>query len=254
MRARTSNPSRRGGRAHVEVDVGRDPSGREGLEGAHVGPGLARAPRGRRARAMTKGSPTDAVRGGCARVSTSSGRSESGRRDLGHRERLSERQRLRGGELARDRAAVAFGDRDGDQARLLLEGHLEGNRRDLRALRSPPARRPCPTLGWPAKGISFVGVKIRTRRVCPASAGSTKVLSEKLNSRAICCIRRLERPRASGRTASGLPPKRRSVKTSHEDEPVAHASGFRRADSRRSGRPTSPGARSRGSTPRDRGP
>ena len=75
---------------------------------------------------MTKGSPTDAVRGGCARVSTSSGRSERAAATSADRERLSERQRLRGGELARDRAAVAFGDRDGDQARLLLEGHLEG--------------------------------------------------------------------------------------------------------------------------------
>jgi hypothetical protein len=71
-----------------------------------------------------------------------------------------------------------------------------------------------PTLGWPAKGTSIVGVKIRTRRVCPASAGSTNVLSENLNSRAICCICRSERPRASGSTARGLPPKRCSVKTS----------------------------------------
>jgi len=50
---------------------------------------------------------------------------ESGR-DLGHRERLSERQWLRRGQLARDRAAVAFRDRDRDQARLLLERHRHG--------------------------------------------------------------------------------------------------------------------------------
>ena len=59
-----------------------------------------------------------------------------------------------------------------------------------------------PTLGCPAKGTSIEGVKIRTLRVCPASGGNTNVLSEKLNSRAICCICRSESPWASGNTAS----------------------------------------------------
>ena len=71
-----------------------------------------------------------------------------------------------------------------------------------------------PTFGCPANGISLVGVKIRTRRVPPFSGGSTKVLSEKLNSRVIFCICPSESPRASGRTARGLPPNRFSVKTS----------------------------------------
>ena len=68
--------------------------------------------------------------------------------------------------------------------------------------------------GCPANGTSRAGVKMRTLRVCPASAGKTKEVSEKLNSRAICCICRSERPSACGNTASGLPPKRVSVNTS----------------------------------------
>ena len=81
---------------------------------------------------------------------------------------------------------------------------------------SPAAARAnaVPTFGCPANGNSVVGVKIRTLRVCPASAGSTNVLSEKLNSLAICCICSADRPLASGTTASWLPPKRVSVKTS----------------------------------------
>jgi len=35
-----------------------------------------------------------------------------------------------------------------------------------------------PMLGWPAKGTSAGGVKMRTRRSCPFSAGSTNVDSE----------------------------------------------------------------------------
>jgi hypothetical protein len=71
-----------------------------------------------------------------------------------------------------------------------------------------------PTFGCPANGTSRVGVKMRTRRVCPRSAGRTNVLSAKLNSRVICCICPSVRPAASGSTASWLPPKRVSVKTS----------------------------------------
>ncbi len=71
-----------------------------------------------------------------------------------------------------------------------------------------------PTFGCPANGTSRVGVKIRTRASPPASAGRTNVDSEKLNSRATCCIRPGSSPVASGSTASGLPPKRVSVNTS----------------------------------------
>ena len=59
-----------------------------------------------------------------------------------------------------------------------------------------------PTFGWPAKGISLAGVKILTRLVCPDVDGKTKVLSAKLNSRAICCIWAAVSPSASGSTAS----------------------------------------------------
>jgi len=72
-----------------------------------------------------------------------------------------------------------------------------------------------PMVGCPAKGISAAGVKIRTRRVWRGSSGgSTKVVSAKLNSRARACIARSDRPRASGKTASWLPPKAVPVKTS----------------------------------------
>ena len=46
-----------------------------------------------------------------------------------------------------------------------------------------------PTLGWPANGISALGVKMRTSAVCAGSlGGSTKVVSARLNSAAIACI------------------------------------------------------------------
>jgi hypothetical protein len=72
-----------------------------------------------------------------------------------------------------------------------------------------------PTVGCPANGISYPGVKMRTRKACAgSSAGSTKVLSEKLNSRATVCMASVDRPRASGSTASWLPPNACSVNTS----------------------------------------
>jgi hypothetical protein len=43
-----------------------------------------------------------------------------------------------------------------------------------------------PMVGWPAKGTSCVGVKMRSRAVWAGSfGGRTKTVSEKLNSRAI---------------------------------------------------------------------
>ena len=72
-----------------------------------------------------------------------------------------------------------------------------------------------PTLGWPAKGISALGVKMRTWAVCAGSfGGSTKVVSARLNSAAMACICSVVRPSASSTTARGLPPNLRSVKTS----------------------------------------
>ncbi len=65
-----------------------------------------------------------------------------------------------------------------------------------------------PMVGWPAKGSSAAGVKMRRRRVCPGrSGGRTKTVSDRLSSRATACICRPESPAASGNTASGLPPK-----------------------------------------------
>ena len=45
-----------------------------------------------------------------------------------------------------------------------------------------------PTLGWPVKGSSLPGVKIRTRASPPASGGSTNVVSDRFISRAMACI------------------------------------------------------------------
>ncbi len=64
-----------------------------------------------------------------------------------------------------------------------------------------------PTVGWPANGSSIFGVKMRSRQVWAASSGgSTKVVSARLNSRAMVCMAASDRPRASVSTASGLPP------------------------------------------------
>src|SRR5262245_5573346 len=71
-----------------------------------------------------------------------------------------------------------------------------------------------PTVGWPAKGNSTAGVKIRTRTVPPATDLSTNTVSGWPNSRAIVCIRESSSESASNTTASGLPVNRRSVNTS----------------------------------------
>ena len=55
---------------------------------------------------------------------------------------------------------------------------------------------------------------VRHKSLAGFSGGKTKVDSLKLNSRVICCMAAPSRPRASGSTASWLPPKRRSVNTS----------------------------------------
>ena len=63
-------------------------------------------------------------------------------------------------------------------------------------------------------------MKIRTRQVREGSAGgSTNVVSEKLNSRASCCIVSSAIPAASGNTASWFPPNGRSVNTSTRTKP-----------------------------------
>src|SRR4029078_8376291 len=63
--------------------------------------------------------------------------------------------------------------------------------------------------------ISALRLKMRTRaEFFGSSAGSTNVVSLRLNSAASDCSSWSLSPRASGTTASGLPPKRCSVKTS----------------------------------------
>ena len=61
--------------------------------------------------------------------------------------------------------------------------------------RSSARQTAVPTVGWPAKGSSCAGVKMRALAECAGfSAGSTKTVSERLNSRAIACIAALSRP------------------------------------------------------------
>src|SRR3954465_7492921 len=84
---------------------------------------------------------------------------------------------------------------------------------------SPPSRdassTAVPTVGWPAKGSSFAGVKMRSLARCDLfSGGCTNTVSDRLNSRAIDCIAAVSRPSGSSTTASGLPAKRFSVNTS----------------------------------------
>src|SRR5215203_7287914 len=56
---------------------------------------------------------------------------------------------------------------------------------------------------------------MRSRRVCCGfSGGSTNTVSERFISRVACRICASDRPRPSGKTARGLPPKTRRVKTS----------------------------------------
>ena len=72
-----------------------------------------------------------------------------------------------------------------------------------------------PMVGWPANGISRAGVKIRTRASQSGRVGGSRnVVSEQFISRAMACISASESPAASNTTASGFPPKTRSVNTS----------------------------------------
>ena len=72
-----------------------------------------------------------------------------------------------------------------------------------------------PMVGWPANGISLPGVKMRTlNRASARSGGNRNTVSDRLNSRAIFCMRPSSNPRASGKTASWLPASLVWVKTS----------------------------------------
>jgi len=72
-----------------------------------------------------------------------------------------------------------------------------------------------PTVGCPANGNSRAGVKILTRAVLTGFIGSnTNTVSDRLNSRAIACMRRSSRPPQSRTTASGFPASAVSANTS----------------------------------------
>ena len=159
---------------------------------------------------MTKELPTEAPTGRCAAVTTSSAARPtqpatsstgiSAPSDSGCGAAMVAPVTARG---------VAL-DPDLDQAGDLLEAQHA-----VPARPCPASTQPVPTLGWPANGISALRLKMRTRAVFAGSAGGrTKVVSLRLNSAASDCMSPSVMPRASGNTASGLPPKRRSVKTS----------------------------------------
>ncbi len=163
--------------------------------------------------ATRNGSPTEATRGSCVRVTTSSGESDTAAATSAVSTDAPS-ERVSGAASSHQmappsRLAIVIGTSPAFSSKVTSRVRSSGPNSPARA-----RAKAVPTLGWPANGTSVVGVKMRTRRVCPRSAGSTNALSEKLNSRAICCICRSESPRASGSTARGLPPKSRSVKTS----------------------------------------
>ena len=63
-----------------------------------------------------------------------------------------------------------------------------------------------PIVGWPAKGTSRAGVKMRMAATQSVRVeGNTNTVSAWFVSRAIACISRSSRPRASSRTARPLP-------------------------------------------------
>ena len=106
------------------------------------------------------------------------GQAEAGRERPGGERRGQHRERLgRGQRRARDLSVPVPRDRHVDVARDLLEDELIADglaEDDPRRARTQAV----PTFGWPAKGYSSVGVKIRTRAVFRASSGgSTKVIS-----------------------------------------------------------------------------
>lgn len=94
-----------------------------------------------------------------------------------------------------------------------------------------------PMVGWPAKGSSDPGVKMRTAQVTSGrSGGKTKVVSLRFSSRAIACIVAVASSATRGKTASGLPPNGRSVNTSAMMKSTGRGMGVRpllRTSSRR---------------------
>lgn len=66
-----------------------------------------------------------------------------------------------------------------------------------------------PMVGWPAKGISQSVVKMSMVLLVLSRTGCTKILSDRLNSRAMVCfwlwVRALDSSSGRKTTASGLP-------------------------------------------------
>ena len=79
----------------------------------------------------------------------------------------------------------------------------------------PPSTNAVPSVGWPANGSSTAGVKILMRTSASSfEGGRTNTVSERFVSFASACIVSSSRSRASVKTASWLPARGTSVKTS----------------------------------------
>ena len=75
-----------------------------------------------------------------------------------------------------------------------------------------PSTHPAPTRGWPAKGISAAGVKMRAWGT-PGLVQSRNTVSEKARSAAMACMDAGSRPVTSVTTPRGFPPTPPRVKT-----------------------------------------
>lgn len=76
-------------------------------------------------------------------------------------------------------------------------------------------RKLAPTVGWPAKATSCLGVKMRNRATQSGRvAGRTNTVSDRFSSRAMFCIMPSSSAFASINTASGFPSRGRWLKTS----------------------------------------
>ena len=131
------------------------------------------------------------------------------------RDFLTETERLRRGQAGRNDVAALPGDADIDEARDHLEGEaIAGN---FPAIAFARARQHKGGADAGVAGERQLGLRRENadlRGVRGSLGGSTNVVSARLNSAAIACMRSVERPSALVTTASGLPPNCRSVKTS----------------------------------------
>ena len=126
---------------------------------------------------------------------------------VGRRRRGEPLRQARQREIDGERTGGAMAHEADDVADLLLQhdSQVLGGEK-VRARGRGRSGRPVPMVGWPANGNSRPGVKIRILAEWAGFLGSnTNTVSDRLNSRAILCMRAPSRPSQSSTTASGLP-------------------------------------------------